>query len=598
VSRFIVAAAVTWVVLATAAPVRAADAFAPDSLRAFVTWLADDARQGRGPGTTGLDAAAEAIAARFRAAGLEPAGDGGTFFQNFEVTTGVRPSGVNRLRIGDRNLGFESDWTAYGFSDTGTARATIAFAGYGIRAPEYGYDDYAGIDVRGKVVVVLRFEPGRDDSTSVFEGRLLTPYADLRRKAIEAREAGAVGMLVVTGPAGDEPDRLAKLRADARSHSAGIRCGQVTRAALAAALPGLDIGALQSRIDKSGKPASQLVDGARCEWTVGLVQERTWLRNVVGIVPGADPHRAVVVGAHYDHLGMGGEGSLDPDAHAAHNGADDNASGTAALVALARHFAGGPRPPRTMVFAAFSGEELGLVGSSHYVQAPPVPLQFTTTMLNMDMIGRLRDRKLLVFGADTATQFRAVVDSVNNAGPRFDLTLKGDGYGPSDHMSFFKKNVPVLHFFTGAHSEYHKPSDDAPLLDYDGLAVVARFVGDVALAVQRAPMTFVAATSPEPQRGDSSGGGGFRSYLGTVPDYAQPDSLQGVLLSGVRAGSPAEKAGLRSGDVIVQIDAMTVRNIYDFVHVLETRKPGETLAISVTRAGTRVPLQATLAARP
>jgi hypothetical protein len=573
------------------------EAFAPDSLRAFVGWLADDAREGRGPGTAGLAAAADGIAARFRAAGLEPAGDAGTFFQSFEVTTGVRAAGTNRLRLAGTELTFESEWTAYGFSDTGTTRAPLVFAGYGIRAPEYDYDDYAGLDVVGKCVLVLRYEPGQEDSTSAFEGRLLTPYSDLRRKAIEAREAGAVGMLVVTGPAGGDPDRLARLRADAGSHSASIRCGQTTRAALARAVPQLDLAALQARIDSTTKPAGFAVDGAAVEWTVGLVQERTRLHNVVGLVAGADPHHAVVIGAHYDHLGMGGEGSLEPDALAPHNGADDNASGTAALVALARRFAAGPKPPRTMVFAAFSGEELGLVGSAQYVKQPPVPLEFTTAMLNMDMVGRLRDRKLLVFGADTAQEFRAVVDSVNSAGPRFQLTLKGDGYGPSDHMSFFKKNVPVLHFFTGAHSEYHKPSDDAALVNYDGLAEVARFVGDIAIAVQGRPLTFVAATGPAPARGDG-GGGGFRSYLGTVPDYAQEDSLQGVLLSGVRAGSPAEKAGMRGGDVIVQIDAMTVRNIYDFVHVLETRKPGDTIALTVRRGQERLPLRATLAARP
>lgn len=576
----------------------AAGAYDADSLRAFVTWLADDARGGRGPASAGLDDAADAIAARFRAAGLAPAGDAETFFQPFEVTTGVRPAGTNTLRVGSRALRFESEWMAYGFSDTGTTRAALAFAGYGIRAPEYEYDDYAGLDVRGKVVLVLRYEPGKDDSTSVFEGRLLTPYADLRRKAIEAREAGAVGMLVVAGPAGDEPDRLARLRADAGSHSTGIRCGQVTRAALAAALPQFDLAARQARIDKSGKPASEALADANVDWTVGLAQERTQLRNVVAMLPGADPHRAVVIGAHYDHLGMGGEGSLDPDAHAPHNGADDNASGTAALVALARHFAAGPKPPCTMVFAAFSGEELGLIGSAHYTKQPPFPLDYTAAMLNMDMIGRLRDRKLMVFGADTAREFRAVVDSINSAGPRFQLTLKGDGYGPSDHMSFFKKNVPVLHFFTGAHSEYHKPSDDAALLNYDGLAEVTRFIGDIALAVQRRPLQFVAASTPEPQRGDGSGGGGFRSYLGTVPDYAQDESIQGVLLSGVRAGSPAEKAGLKSADIIVQIDAMVVRNIYDFVHVLETRKPGDDLAITVQRGDERIPLRATLAARP
>jgi hypothetical protein len=213
------------------------------------------------------------------------------------------------------------------------------------------------------------------------------------------------------------------------------------------------------------------------------------------------------------------------------------------------------------------------------------------------MVGRLRDRKLMVYGTDTAKEFHALVDSMNKAGPKFQLTMKGDGYGPSDHMSFFEKNVPVLHFFTGAHADYHKPTDDAALVNYDGLSEVAAFVADVARAVQDKPLTFAAASGPAPSSGDG-GGSSFGSYLGTIPDYSQDESLKGVLLSGVRAGGPAEKAGLQGGDLIVKIDAMTIGNIYDYTHVLKTRLPGETLKITVLRAGALKDLQATLGVHP
>jgi len=588
-------AAIVWTSVASAAPVPHAEsartAFPPDSLRAWVTWLADDARDGRGPGTLGIDAAAQFLADRFAAFGLQPAGDGDTFFQNFDATIGVRAEGRNTLRLAGRNLDFESDWTAYGFSDTGTTNAPLVFAGYGITAPEYNYDDYAGLDVKDKVVLVLRYEPGQHDSTSAFEGVLLTAHADLRRKAILAREQGAVGMLVVTGPRSGEADGLPRLRADVGYYSTGIACGQVRAATLDVALPPFDLEERQRVVDGGGK-----LDGAALgdvAWTIGLAKERTQLRNVVGFLPGVDPHRAVVIGAHYDHLGLGGPSSLAAGENAVHNGADDNASGTAVLLAVARHFAKAPKPPQSLLFIAFSGEEIGLAGSAHYVAHPVLPPASTTVMLNMDMVGRLRDRKLFVFGTKTAQEFETLLQGLNGEGPQFELILRGDGYGPSDHMSFFKKGMPVLHFFTGAHSEYHKPSDDAALLDYDGMAEVAAFVADTAHLTMAEPLTFVGASEPAP-RGDGGGGGGFRSYLGTIPDYGQPEDLQGVLLSGVRAGGPAELAGVRGGDVIVQVDATVINNIQDYVYVLRTHQPGDRIAITVVRDGKRETLHAVL----
>jgi len=601
--RIAIAAALTVIVWKATAPVppvaatpathalEARTAFPPDSLRAWVQWLADDAREGRGPGTGGIDAAAQFLADRFAAFGLQPAGDGETFFQGFDVTIGVRAAGPNALRLGGRDLAFEEQWTAYGFSDTGTTRAALVFAGYGIVAPEYKYDDYAGLDVKGKVVLVLRYEPSQHDSTSAFEGALLTAHADLRRKAILAREQGAVGMLVVTGPRSGEADRLARLQPDVGYYSTGIACGQLTAAALRAAVPAFDVEARQREVDEGGKPDGVLLGDL--EWTIGLAKERSRLRNVVAFLPGVDPHRAIVIGAHYDHLGFGGPSSLAAGEQAVHNGADDNASGTAVLLGVARHFAAGSKPPASLVFIAFSGEEIGLAGSAHYVAQPLLPAASTIAMLNMDMVGRLRDRKLLVFGTKTAQEFETLLQGLNGEGPQFELTLRGDGYGPSDQMSFYKKGMPVLHYFTGAHSEYHKPSDDAALLDYDGMAEIAAFVADTARLVMAEPLTFVGASAPAP-RGDGGGGGGFRSYLGTIPDYGQPEDLQGVLLSGVRAGGPAEQAGVRGGDVIVQVDATVIHNIQDYVYVLRTRQPSDRVAITVVRDGKRETLHAVL----
>jgi hypothetical protein len=464
------------------------------------------------------------------------------------------------------------------------------FAGYGITAPEYGWDDYAGLEVQGKVVIVLALEPGQSDSTSAFEGTSLTAHSDVYAKAVYARDHGAAGMLLVIGPLSGMDDRLARLRADAGSSSSRILCGQVLAQALAEALPDLDLASLQRQSEETRRPVSRGLE-TTSQWTVSLEKQKTMLRNVIALLPGRDLHRSLVIGAHYDHLGMGGTSSLAPDANEPHNGADDNASGTAALLELARTFSGRGAPPEvSLVFAAFAGEEIGLAGSEHYVDHPLLPLESTAAMLNMDMVGRLRERKLTVFGAESARELKALLDSLNARGPRFVLRASGDGYGPSDQMAFYKKGVPVLHFFTGAHPDYHKPSDDAALLDYEGIAEVGGFVAQVADAVSGQPLTFVKASKPATE----TGVGGFRSHLGTVPDYSQPEDLDGVLLSAVRADSPAERAGLQGGDVIVRIDETPIHNIYDFVHVLKTRRPGDTIRIVVVRNDERLTLQATL----
>lgn len=315
------------------------------------------------------------------------------------------------------------------------------------------------------------------------------------------------------------------------------------------------------------------------------------MRNVVGLMQGRDPHRAVVIGAHYDHLGFGGSGSLAPDVHAPHNGADDNASGTAALLELARLWSDATAPaPQTLVFTAFAGEEVGLQGSEHYVEHAAFPLRFTSAMLNMDMVGRLRDDKLSVLGAASAREFKDLLDAANRVEPRFELSASGDGYGPSDQMAFYKQDVAVLHFFTGAHRDYHRPSDDAEHINYAGLARITDFVQRVALATMEQQLTFVDKSGPA----SNTGVGGFKSTLGTIPDYSQPEDLAGVLLADVRDAGPAAQAGLQGGDLIVRIDDMAIQNIYDYMHVLNTRKPGERIRIVVVRDDARLTLDAVL----
>jgi hypothetical protein len=325
-------------------------------------------------------------------------------------------------------------------------------------------------------------------------------------------------------------------------------------------------------------------------------------KNVIGILPGSDPvlrNQTVILGAHYDHLGLGGFGSLDQDSTGlVHNGADDNASGAAALIQVAARLAASP-PARTVVFIAFSGEELGLLGSAHYVKQPIYPLAGTLAMVNLDMVGRLRNGRLIVYGARSAKEFPALLDSLNwYAG--FDMKAQGDGYGPSDHSSFYAAKRPVLHIFTDLHEDYHRTTDDWQKVNYDGLKRVADFsLGLVtALADRTKPLTFAREPAPvlsQTVTAPVSGGAGYGAYLGTVPDMTGAPG--GVRLVGVRAGSPAEKAGLRGDDIITRIGRTETPDLQAMTDALRSHQPGDTVEIVVRRGTGLTTLRATLGTR-
>ncbi|HEX9580170.1 MAG TPA: M28 family peptidase, partial [Gemmatimonadales bacterium] len=319
------------------------------------------------------------------------------------------------------------------------------------------------------------------------------------------------------------------------------------------------------------------------------------VKNVIGLWPGqgALAGQAVVVGAHYDHLGLGGFASMDPDSvGAVHNGADDNASGAVGLLEIGRRLAERRSGnARAVVLIAFTGEELGLLGSDYYVKHPVVPIESTFAMVNLDMVGRLRDDRVTVFGTETAREFPALLDSLR-AASGLSVAGSGDGYGRSDQSSFYAADVPVLHFFTGAHQDYHRSTDDADKINLDGVARIATLAADLAwtLATRRAPLTFVDAEPPPPVAG-----GGYGAYLGTVPDMSE--SPGGVRLTGVRAGSPAEAAGIKAGDIIVRIGDHEVKDLYAMTDALRAHKPGDSVVIAVMRDGKRLELRATLSRR-
>src|SRR5512140_265419 len=398
-------------------PVASSAPRAPDSLIDIVRTLADPRWEGRGIGTAGIDSAADYIAGLMQSFGLEPGGENGGWFQSFQVTTGVQVMEPCAMAIAGKRFEAGGDFQPIGFSTNGTLTAPVVFAGYGIAAPGYRYDDYAGIDVRDRIVLVMTNEPGEMDSTSRFDGNINTPHSELRTKAIVAREHGALGLIVVNGPRYHAGEPLPKPRTDGAGYmSSGLLAGTVsdTVATEIFRASGKSLLAVQEAIDRDTAPQSFAL-GDSVTLTVTLQRTRAQTRNVVGWMPGRDTTRTLVVGAHYDHLGYGGEGSLAPNQHVPHVGADDNASGVAAMLGVARRLERGEleTPVHSVVFCAFTGEESGLLGSGHYVDDPSRPLESIETMINLDMVGRLRDDKLSVMGVGTAKEFPDLVKNAN-----------------------------------------------------------------------------------------------------------------------------------------------------------------------------------------
>ena len=557
----------------------------PQELRYHLKYLASDQLEGRRAGSRGAELAAEYIANEFKGYGLAPRGVDGTYFQPFDFIAGVNLGSPNdaTASVNGKDITFilDQDFRPLGFSSSGSFRGGIVFAGYGIEAPDQHYNDYEGIDVHGKAVLVLRYHPEGDNRHSMF-GR----YSSVRYKAAKAKENGAALLLLVTGPADTDRDELMKLTYDQSVGDAGIPALSITQAAANRILAGngSTIKQLQEEINKEKKPQSFVIDHASLTTHTTVDKINASSKNVVGFLEGTDPslkNEVVVVGAHYDHLGFGGEGSgsLQPDTVAVHNGADDNGSGTVGLLELAQYFAAHRSSlKRSLLFISFSGEELGLLGSAAYVKDPTVPLASIVTMVNMDMIGRLTNRKLIVYGIGTSPGFESLMRRDADT-TLFNLKLLPDGFGPSDQSSFYAKEIPVLHFFTDLHSDYHRPSDDWEKINFEGerdvLELVRKVVTD--LDEDSSRPQYVKVEQPRPTGGEQA----IRSYTGTIPDFGE--QVEGMKLSGVREGSPAAKAGLIAGDIIIKFGTIDIKNLYDYTFALGEYKPGDEVTVIVKR---------------
>ncbi|MCY7344845.1 MAG: M20/M25/M40 family metallo-hydrolase [Pyrinomonadaceae bacterium] len=605
------------------------------NLRSHVEYLASDKFEGRRTGETGATYAAGYIANTFAnyklKTGFNSLVNGkpnANYLQTFPLVTGVLMANegnsfsLDVTKADGQKLTFKEElaFKPVGFSPNGVVGSSeIVFAGYGIVSDELKYDDYKNLDARNKIVVAFDGGAENDSPHSAF-GRY-----DAHTKAKIAKDKGAVGLLLISLAEKLEDDSLAKLKYDPTLGEAAIPTLIISRKSGADILAMDEAGLKQiettlAMVKNPNVKVNLAVNSkAVVDFKVNLTKTKADAYNVVGILEGTDAtlkNEAIVIGAHYDHLGRGGQGSLAVNSKEIHHGADDNASGVSAMLELARRFSKEKKNKRTLIFIAFGGEEEGLLGSQFYVNNPAFPLAKTVAMINMDMVGRLKDDKLTIGGIGTAGGWKNLIDAknlsdgvglavtkLNNFPPqsvnsssfnRFNLSLSEDGFGPSDHTSFYAKQIPVLFFFTGTHNDYHKPSDTADKINYQGLLKVTNFVGEIVKAIDANPTkpTYTVAKSS----GMTGGRMGFNVSLGTVPNYADGNN-DGLLLDGVRDDSPAAKSGIKPGDKIVKLAGKDIRNVSDYTIILGELKAGTEYEIVVRRGAETLTLKIVPAAR-
>jgi len=592
-------------VLLAAASAALAQTAAGSRTRAHVEFLASEKLEGREAGSPGERLAAEYLAAQLARIGARPLPGRSDMFLPFAFTAGSRDGG-SRLTIGGsgaRTFTERADVQSLSFSDDAEVTGPVVFAGYGLVVPEsqnFGYDSYATLDVKDKVVVVLRYFPeDADEKTRA----ILARYSDLRYKAMSARQRGARALLVVTGPRSPNAGQVVPMTFDTALAGSGIPAASVS-GAIADALfaGGKPLREVQQELD-SGNPhvTGFELPGVTLTLRTAVLRERHTGRNVVAYLPATAPVPEaakpwVAIGAHYDHLGRGERGSSlasKEEAGGIHHGADDNASGSAAVLAIAETIAQAPQPRRRHLLIAFwSAEEIGLVGSNAFTTTPPLPVDQIAAYFNFDMVGRMQNNRLVVQATGTSPAWGRLLERANVAAG-FDLVAQTDPYQPTDVTSFHAAGVASLAFFTGSHSDYHRPTDTAAKINYEDLDRVAAFATTLVRAVSEAdePPLFTKVDQPT-TRGTIAG---VRVTTGTIPDYAT--EVKGLLLAGVVGGGPADKAGLAKGDVIVEIAGRSIANIYDYTYALELLRPDQAVTVVYLRSGERRETELTPTAR-
>lgn len=593
--------------------------FTADAYLAHVKYLASDELAGRAPGSEGAAKAAQYIVEHFKAAGCKPAGVNETWFQPFDARNGKQLADDKAsLKVDglDQSWKLREDWIPFPFSEFGEVEGPLAFAGFGIQAPNFEYDDFEGFDAQGKILLVFRYEPKSDNENAAFGGATPSRHALFVRKARAAAKNGAKALVIVNPPSHSESDDLYPFDTFNTQQTYQVPMIHVKREVAAALLAkaGMpDLKTLEERLTKEHKSLAKDL-GLSAKINVGLKPNNLAARNVLGMIPGAGGTKeTIVVGAHRDHLGIvARQFQRDDMTPMIHNGADDNAAGTAAVIELARVLAADPTPRRNILFIAFDGEEMGLLGSRHYVNNPTVALEDIRAMINFDMIGRLSQNKYTVFGQSSGAEFPKIVGKYAE---QLGLTYKAPRgmAGGSDHTPFLRRKIPGMFAFTGIHKQYHQPEDDWELIDADGGAKILTMWRSIILDLANmeegptftepsdepaedveSPKPAVDENAPE-ENGDDGDGqaaakdsdappsrGGMSVSLRIVPDMVGDDQ-PGMLVESVVAGGPAAEAGIKDGDRLMKIGDDDIRDIFAYMRSLQGRKTGETVKVVVKR---------------
>jgi len=555
-------------------------------LRDHIKYLSSDSLKGRQTGTAGDSLAALYIKSQFMLSGLGPiTGDG---FQRYEVTDKVIAGEKNFLSVNGEKFNQTIDFMPFAFSGSSELNAAVIFAGYGfnINNDSLQWNDYEKLDVKGKWVLVLHGDPEPEKSVSGF-----IPFNSDRDKVLAAKDMGASGVLMVSGPLMDEEDNFESLNSE--DYSVDIPVLRIKRFVADKILKKTNttVAVLEKQINNT-KKNSGFETGANVNAGSEIIRKKSVTRNVVMLLPGEDEllkNEYVIIGAHFDHLGMGGSSSRARDTVAVHHGADDNASGVSEMIELAEKFAltkGSHK--RSLIFAAFSGEEMGLLGSKYFTDNPLIDLTKVNAMINLDMVGRLKDSSSLqIGGVGTAEGLKDLVKSLCDTN-LISLTLSDEGYGPSDHSSFYGKNIPVLFWSTGAHLDYHTPRDTWDKINYTGMAEISDLIYGVVKNLANNPERLEfkeAGPKVEVNRAMRRKG----VTLGIMPDFAG-NVKNGLRADFVTPGKPAALGGMKKGDIITSINGKTVNNIQDYMFRMGQLKHGETISVEVLRSNKKVVL--------
>ena len=562
-----------------------------DEIMNHIRYLSHENREGRLPGSRGSKDAIAYLIKQLKSYGVRP-GNQDSYTQPFDIKTGIRLGKNNVLIINKDTLKVEMDYIPISFSANGRFSGEAVFVGYGfqINENELKWDDYKGIDVKEKWVIVMRNSPDRNNQHSIYQ-----PHSSMHKKMLVARDNGAKGIAFISQIEDEDLYPLTYISEYKNNIMPSLILSNDKADKIMNRI-GWSRKQIQERMNRSLKPLNFKLGNLIIDGEIDLIPETTRGANVIGLIYSGNRSfrdEYIVIGAHFDHLGYGGKGSgsRNPDKNTIHPGANDNASGTAGLLELAQKLSSQKsRLKRSILLIGFDAEERGLLGAKHFMRSPPIKIDNITTMINMDMIGRVSDSTFTVSGVGTSPYFEPLLDSLKKD-RLFKLKMNKPGFGPSDHAAFYLENIPVLFFFSGFHDEYHTPEDTWRLINLDGEKQILDFIYDLVFHLSRTQdrPIFQEAGPKETQANTPRN---FNVTLGVMPSYGS--IKEGLEISGIsKKNGPADKAGIKKGDVIISLNNKPIKDIYEYMDRLSELKPGMTIPIIIRRSEETITLTVT-----